>query len=79
MEAQKKFCGLILRDPNLLGELVKKIGGKLTLQGINSALVRESPSIRRSLAMVETLREAGYKDSEILEEENEYQCSEIKS
>ena len=69
MIAKKKYCELILNNPSLLGDLVKKNGGALKLKSIETALNRASLSIRRSAALIETLKEAGYSEDEIFETE----------
>lgn len=70
MITHKKFCGVILNNPNLLGELVKKLAASRKLQSIEHALINESVTLRRSFAMIETLREGGYKDADIFENES---------
>lgn len=69
MIAQVKFCEIILNNPQLLGELVKKTGKQYRLQTLELALKRRSPSIRRNIGLIETLRESGLKDEEIFEVE----------
>lgn len=69
MIAQKKYCEIVLNNPNMLGELVKKIGKSMRLQSIELALKRGNTSIRRSMAFIETLKDAGYKKDEIFEKE----------
>lgn len=71
MIAQEKYCDLILNNPELLGELVKKIGRQMRLQTIELALKRKSPSILRNVGLIEMLRESGLKDEEIFENEKE--------
>lgn len=69
MIAQKKYCEIILNNPQLLGELVKKIGKTMKLQSIELGLKRENASIRKSMAFIETLKNAGYSEEEIFEKE----------
>ncbi|CAA7196712.1 hypothetical protein [Chryseobacterium potabilaquae] len=71
MIAQKKYCEIVLNDPNILGELIKKMGREMRLQSIESALKRGNASIRRTAAFIETLEYAGYKKEEIIEKERE--------
>lgn len=56
MIAQKKYCEIILNNPQLLGELVKKIGKTMKLQSIELGLKRENASIRKSMAFAELLQ-----------------------
>lgn len=70
MIAQVKYCEIILNDPQLLGELVKKTGKQYRLQTLELALKRRSPSILRNIGLIETLRDSGLKDEEIFEQED---------
>lgn len=69
MIAQKKYCGIILNTPSLLGDLIKRDAGSMKPDSIIRNLQRESPTIRRSKAFFDTLENAGYKKEEILEKE----------
>lgn len=69
MIAQIKYCEIFLNDPQLLGELVKKTGKQYKLSTLELALKRRSPSIRRNIGLIETLRESGLTDDQIFEKE----------
>lgn len=69
MIAERKYCEIILNNPQLLGELVKKIGSTMKLQSLELSLKRGNASIRKSNAFIETLKAAGYSDDEIFEKE----------
>lgn len=69
MIAQLKYCELILNDPKLLGELIKKINGNMSPDNIIRHLQRASKNIRTNVALIETLRESGLKDEDIFETE----------
>ncbi|CAA7196849.1 hypothetical protein [Chryseobacterium potabilaquae] len=67
MIAQKKYCEIILNAPTLLGTLIIKDGGSMKPDCILRNLQRESPTIRRSKALFDTLEEAGYTKEEIFQ------------
>lgn len=69
MIAKEKYCEIIVRSPELLGELIKKINGNLLPENIIRHLQRASKSIRSNVALIETLKEAGYTEDEIFETE----------
>lgn len=69
MIAKEKFCNQFLSDPKLMSELVKKLNGSMRLQSLELALNRRSKSLRRNVALVETLKDAGYREDEIFETE----------
>lgn len=68
MIAQSKYCEIIIKSPELLGELIKKINGNMGPDNIIRHLQRGSKSIRSNVALIETLRESGLKDTEIFEQ-----------
>ena len=70
MIAQEKYCIKFLNDAKLMGELVKKLNCSMRLQSLELALTRKSPSIRKNFAFIETLKDAGYKEEEIFEQED---------
>ncbi|WP_234110197.1 hypothetical protein [Chryseobacterium sp. R2A-55] len=70
MIAQEKYCKIIVSSPELLAELIRKINGNMAPDNIIRHLQRASKSIRSNVALIETLRESGLKDSEIFEQED---------
>lgn len=69
MIAQIKFCELVLKDPQLLASLIRIDNGSLKPDSIIRGLQRKSPTLRRSAAFLQTLKDAGYTDEEIYESE----------
>lgn len=67
MIARKKYCQLILNNPNLLGELIKIDNGTMKPDTIIRNLQRESPNMRRSIAFIKVLKSTGLSDDEIFE------------
>lgn len=70
MIAHTKYCEIIVKSPELLGELIKKINGNMSPDNIIRHLQRASKNIRSNVALIETLRESGLKDEEIFEKED---------
>lgn len=68
--AQQKYCKIIVKSPELLGELIKKINGNMSPDNIIRHLQRSSKTIRSNVALIETLRESGLSDNEIFEQED---------
>lgn len=69
MIAQKKYCELVLNNPGLLGELIKVDNGTMKPDCIIRNLQRQAPTLRRSMAFIRTLKNAGYTEEEIFETE----------
>lgn len=69
MIARIKYCEKIIKTPELLGELIKKINGNMSPDNIIRHLQRSSKNIRSNVALIETLRDSGLKDEEIFESE----------
>lgn len=69
MIAKENHCKMIVKSPELLGELIKKINGNMLPDNIIRHLQRASKSIRSNVALIETLKEAGYTEDEIFETE----------
>lgn len=69
MIAQKKYCRIVLANSQLLGDLVKNVGNTMKLQSIELGLKRENASIRKSMAFIKTLKDAGYTEEDIFETE----------
>lgn len=59
-----------MESPELLGELIKKINGTMAPDNIIRHLQRSSKSIRSNVALVQTLKDAGYTEDEIFEQED---------
>lgn len=70
MIANTKYCKIIMESPELLGELIKKINGTMAPDNIIRHLQRSSKSIRSNVALVQTLKDAGYTEDEIFEQED---------
>ena len=70
MIAQIKFCEIIIKSPELLGELIKKINGNMSPDNIIRHLQRSSKNIRSNVALIEVLRESGLTDDQIFEHED---------
>lgn len=77
MIAQIKYCELILNDPNLLGELIKNDNGSMKPDSIIRNLQRKSPTLRRSMAFIQTLINAGYDEKEIFQEEDKREILDV--
>lgn len=71
MIAQEKYCDLILNNPELLGELIKKINGNLSPDNIIRHLQRASKNIRSNVALIEVLKESGLTDDQIFEKKKD--------
>ena len=69
MIAKEEYCELIVKSPALLANLIKKINGGMLPDNIIRHLQRASKSIRSNVALVETLRDAGYSEEDIFESE----------
>lgn len=69
MIAQEKYCEIIVKSPELLGELIKKINGNMSPDNILRHLQRASKSIRSNVALIQTLKDAGYSEEEIFVKE----------
>lgn len=65
MEADRKYCTMIIESPVLLGDLIKKMDGRWKPDTLIRHLQRKSRSIRTNIAFVEFLREKGYSDNQI--------------
>nr|WP_199162836.1 hypothetical protein [Elizabethkingia sp. ASV34] len=65
MEADRKYCKMIIESPVLLGDLIKKMDGMWKPDTLIRHLQRSSASIRRNFTFIEFLREKGYEDYQI--------------
>ena len=73
MIAKKEYCEKVLKTPELLSDLIKKDNGATSPNALIRNLERESPTIRKSAALIETLRCYGISDREIFETETNKQ------